>query len=393
MPEPFPKRITQPFNHPVSIPESGLYSIFIIASCRSGKQIKQYGGEDLRVEIDNTILREIPGIARKQQYDIPPTWSGTQLQGKTKTVIFILRLQAGAHTLKFFPYRGSEITNEPKIKKLSDPRNISFPLEAKAETGDRRPWYTVILIDLPLKTFTVDATIHGRFQDSDDVKIIIDGRPKENLLSKKYRWWHWAGSILRKLSGQAHQKETFTENLRRGDHYIELWADRQPTLHNIELDLGVMPRVPTVDDPEWTGDFKDDTEQMMLARAIFGEARDQNLSDQVRIGIAWSIRHRVEDPRWGDTYNKVITQKEQYSAFNEDDKNWEYVKNPLHAKNAIDQKMWLRCYEIAGQVMQGEAPNPINGANHYYDISIETPRWAESAEFIIQINTVRFYKL
>ncbi len=59
----------------------------------------------------------------------------------------------------------------------------------------------------------------------------------------------------------------------------------------------------------------------------------------------------------------------------------------------LDKKMWSHCYEIAGQVMRGAVQDPVSGANHYYDIHLNTPRWAKKENFIRQINTVRFHKL
>lgn len=150
--------------------------------------------------------------------------------------------------------------------------------------------------------------------------------------------------------------------------------------------------IPAVDDPEWTGDFKDDTEQMILARAIFGESRNEILPDEARIGVGWSIRRRVEDSRWGDTYSTVITQPKQYAAFKTADPNYEYVKNPLWDNSEVDKKSWLKCYKIAGQVMYGQVADPVYEANHYHDISQE-PYWVKDAKVLIQIGRIKFYKL
>ncbi|MDP3997498.1 MAG: hypothetical protein Q8P73_03290 [bacterium] len=49
---------------------------------------------------------------------------------------------------------------------------------------------------------------------------------------------------------------------------------------------------------------------------------------------------------------------------------------------------------MAGQVMDGFADDPTNGANHYYDVTQNyTPTWVDDDKFVIQINTVRFYRL
>ena len=356
-------------------------------------------------------LREIPPLARKQEYDIPPAWSGTQSQGLPKTVVFVLRLAAGEHTLNFVPYRGAEILAEPQVKLVADPRSWLAVANKQAEENDRRPWQMIALINLPLKSISLDATAEWRWRDSDDLKLIVDGvvKPNPSWLAILRKDWLLSGSLLKWLRKSQQQHFAFEENLPVGIHYIELWTDRQPRVHVLKLDLGEVAedeaqpeeppteepaqRVPTVDDPEWTGDFEDDTEQMILARVIFGEARDSLLSDKVRIGIGWSIRRRVEDNRWGATYNDVITQPSQYSALNEDDDNREYVEDPLHRNDQLYRIMWRRCYEIAGKVIAGELPDPVDGANHYYDISIDEPWWASQETFVIQIDTVRFYKL
>jgi len=81
----------------------GLYAVSITARCQSGKLLGLRGGENLRVEIDDIQLREVPSEDKPQYVDIPPTWNGTELKGLAKTVIFILALDKGDHTLKFVP--------------------------------------------------------------------------------------------------------------------------------------------------------------------------------------------------------------------------------------------------------------------------------------------------
>lgn len=240
MSEPFPKRITQPFSHPFVIQKAGLYAITIVATCRSGIQTGQAGGEDLRVEIDGLQLREIPPVARTQLFNIPPTWNGSQLQDKPQTVIFILRLSKGDHSINFIPYRGAEILYVPDVKEMTDAHNLSFYPEVQADDSERQPWYVLALINLPLASLTIDATAYWRWFDSDDIKLIVDGTIKTNSSSFLRRQWLWAGSILKKLSQNERQEKTFTENLPQGDHYIELWADRMPILHKIKIELGDM---------------------------------------------------------------------------------------------------------------------------------------------------------
>lgn len=390
----FNKSITENFDHNFIINKRGLYAVSITASCRSGKQTSQRGGEDLRIEIDGKKLREIPAKDKPQYKDILTTWNGTDLKGLKKTVIFILWLEKGNHKITFAPYRKAKIENI-KIDFVKDTSKIEFSLEKQAEDGDRRPWHAFALINLPLKFLSANITTKWRLKDSDDVKLIIDNKIQKNKFSIFHRNWLWSGSIFKKFFQKETQEKNIKTDLSQGIHYIEFWADRMPVLHNVELDFGEaikIKRIPTKDDPEWTGNFYDDTEQIILSRAIFGEAR--SLSDKGKAAVGWTIKNRVEDlSRWSNNYHDVILEKKQYSVFNETDKNLPFVKNPFQDKTQIDE--WFKCYEIAGKVMQGEIKDLTNGANHYFSNFIPTPDWAKSkqSEFKIQIGNTLFYNL
>ncbi|MBU4348144.1 cell wall hydrolase, partial [Patescibacteria group bacterium] len=389
------KKITKQFIYKFNISQKGLYSISISATCKSGKILGLFGGEDSRVEIDGLKLREIPAKGKPQYFNIPSAWNGTKLKGLPKTVIFILELDKGQQTIKFIPKRGVVIEKEPEIKLIRDSRSIRLNLNSTAENRNGQPWITLTLIDLPLKILDVSVKCAKRFLDSDDVKLIIDGDIQKN---KQANWWaknwYWQG---RRLQGKT-EETRFYPKLPQGIHYLEFWADRQPTLNWVGMDLGMKedeaPRnnkIPTVDNPKWTGDFNDDTEQILLARTIFGEAR--SLPEKGRIAVGWSIRNRIKDPRRGDTYHKVILQPIQYSAFNKEDPNRPFVENPQISEDQIDD--WYECYEIAGKVMRGKVNDPTDGANHYYSDYIRPPYWtkSKSAEFKIKIGNTLFYDL
>lgn len=392
---PYPQRITETEHHSFSVDRAGLYAVRVTARCRSGKQIGEREGEDMRVEIDGVSFRELPPEERTQQFDIPPAWNGTALNGLAKSVIFLLLLRKGEHTMTFVPRRGAVIEHEPTITRFDDLNNVVLDLEEQAEDGNRRPWLTVALVDLPLVRIEADITAEWHVRDSDDVKLIIDNVIERNPHALLHKYWLWSGSIFKKLFRNERQARTIERSLERGVHYIELHADRTPTLHSITIDLGdfSLPRIPTVDDPIWTGDFHDDTDQMLLARLVYGEARDQN--DRAKIGVAWSVRNRVEANRsdWGSTYYDVITDPEQYSAFKVDDSNYKLVKDPFYTNNPIDRAAWRASYAIAEQVLLGTVDDPTSGSNHYYDDSAERiPSWATSESFIIKIDRIIFHR-
>ncbi|MBI3335886.1 MAG: cell wall hydrolase [Candidatus Portnoybacteria bacterium] len=388
----FNERIDGAFDYKFLADKEGLYIIEISARARGEKQIGNdaTNDDDLRIEIDG---RKFPKLDNPQRYlDAPAAFSGGRLHNLKKTVFFFIQLSKGKHTVSFVP-DGSPFSEEITIEFAGgNPSTIDLNINQRAEDGDRRPWITFVLVDLPLAKVQSVIKAEQRFLDSDDVKIIIDDETKRNLRNGLRKFWFWLGSMLKGRK----QTDTFTVNLKRGLHYLEFWADRTPTLQSISFNFGeIVKRIPNLYDPEWAGDptFKDDSEQMILARAIFGEARDERLSDRTRIVVGWSIRNRVEGSRRATSYYEVILQPKQYSAFNEEDKNRPYVEDPLHAGSPLDKKAWFACYEIAGQVIRKELEDPTDGANHYYDQSMATPYWATKENFKIKIDTIFFHRL
>src|SRR3989338_2300711 len=179
----FPQKISSPFEFVFIVPKDGFYAVFVSARCQSGKQSGNRSGEDLRVEIDNHKFREIPAADKPQYQDIPVAWNGSQLNGLKKTVIFIMGFPEGEHTINFIPDKGATIEAGPLIEPINSTSDIWFNLQEQAEDGDRRPWYAIALIDLPLKKLSAEVTAGWRFGDSDDVKLIVDGAIKENIFS------------------------------------------------------------------------------------------------------------------------------------------------------------------------------------------------------------------
>lgn len=230
------KQITQQYNHSFKISKAGLVAISISARCKPRKQLNSNRDEDLRVEISGLQFREVPPEKNIQLFNIPASWNGTKLKGLKKTIVFLIVLSKGEHILRFVP-RNSAFIEDVKVEELSGIQNPKFNLEEQAEDGDRRPWHTFVLIDLPLKTITAKVTTKYRWWDSDDVKLIIDGKTQINKLSIFHRYWFWAGSLVKKLFKKETKEHTFETNLDQGIHYIEIWADKTPVLHEVELDL------------------------------------------------------------------------------------------------------------------------------------------------------------
>ncbi|PJC41041.1 MAG: hypothetical protein CO042_00560 [Parcubacteria group bacterium CG_4_9_14_0_2_um_filter_41_8] len=401
------KKISAPYVHAFQIEKSGLVAIFVSARCKSAKQIKSRTDEDLRAEIDGFGFRELLPEKYIQQYNIPASFNGSELKGLKKTVVFFVMLKKGTHIVNLIP-RPSAYLEDIIVQELMDQKDIAISINEQAEDGDRRPWFTFVLAYATLKSFTISASVQYRLRDSDDLKIIIDNAIQEQEHSRLHRFWAFAGNFLKKIRQEKEQQEKiFSLDFPKTRHYIEIWADRIPILHAVALEIDpaffqdatgeTKKRIPTVDDPKWTGDFVDDTEQMILARAIWGEARDQN--KEARIAVAWSIRNRVEDNRWADTYHAVILEYKQYSAFWEEipnDNNLMALCDPIGTtNNSADRARWTETYEIAGKVIGGDMEDYSNGANFYHDTSISQREFYKrinlQPRLVASVGRLRFY--
>lgn len=227
------KKIKDPYYYHFKLDNSGLVAIFISARCKDR--------EDLRVEINGLGCREIGGEKYKQLFDVPSAFNGARLKGLKKTVVFLTVLQKGEHIISLIPKESATI-EYIKIQEFTGQQNPVIDIEEKAEDGDRRPWYTFVLLDLPLNNFTIEATFQKRFLDSDDIKIIVNGIKKRNFNSTKFKFWYIAGALLSWLipaiKGESKRiKESFSEKSDTGVHCIEFYSDRMPILHSISFDL------------------------------------------------------------------------------------------------------------------------------------------------------------
>lgn len=222
------KKITNAFQYTINISEAGLVAIFVSARCKSN--------EDLRVEINGLKFREIPPEKNVQLFNIPPAFNGSKLKGLGKIVIFLTVLDTGKHTINLIPRNGAFI-EEIEVQELAGKQDLEIEIENKAEDGNRRPWITFVLIDLPLKYLVADIVTKWRFRDSDDVKLIVDNKIQKNNFSIFYRNWLWAGSVFKEFFQKENQIKNVETNLLQGIHYIEFWADRMPVLRQIKFNL------------------------------------------------------------------------------------------------------------------------------------------------------------
>ena len=371
---------------------SSFYLLVLTARVKGEKQISSSAtdDEDLTVTIDDKLFPT----------DSPAAFSGGSLHGFSKIIYVLTFLKGRKHTVELTTDKPSNTATfeSLQIYTLTFKKEFSLPVEQQAEDGDRRPWITLVLDGLPLVSFSPKVTYSRRKRDSDDVKIIVDGKIQGNLWRTiKHFLWRYAGSLLPPFSTKT-EAETFTVTLSSGLHNLEFEADRMPTLHSLVFDFGITPPIPkgipTIDNPLWTEDFYDDTEEMLLARAMYGEAGGE--SYEAKVAVGWAIRNRVEDSknRWGMTYHEVILAKYQYEPFNNPraDSFKKITQPPLD--DLSEKQAWVDSYKAARLVFSGKVTDTTGDANHFYVPSDQPkPDWVDEEQFTVQIGATRFYKL
>lgn len=136
-----------------------------------------------------------------------------------------------------------------------------------------------------------------------------------------------------------------------------------------------------------TQNFQGDSDEVSLARTLFGEAR--NCSDKEKIAIAYTIINRANDNvKWnGADIFSVVHKPWQYCCYNPKDANLPKVKNPL----AYEPKAFLHCLNLSKKILAGEFSDPTRGATSYHEQTI-LPYWAPKMKKVGQIDKHIFYK-
>lgn len=375
---------------------SSFHLLKLTARAKSEKQLGSGSSddEDLTFNLDG---RTFPKLNTKNNLiDSPAAFSGGSLHNLAKTVYLLIFLRGKNHTL-VLNVDNPSITAALEgldVWTTSLDKTVRLDILQQAEDGDRRPWVTFALAGLPLKSLFVDLTLERRYIDSDDVKVVVDGKIQINYRNRLRKYWFFLASAF-----NGNQVDyTFPVNLPSGLHYLELYSDRMPTLTNVVFNFGTTPpipfSVPTADSPKWTGDFYDDPEEMLLARAIFGEA--EGASEKAKVCVGWTIKNRVLEKRkveWGLSLHEVILKENQYEAFVIGSR-LEKMRDPLRFTDEGVKKAWFDSYRIAVGILEGTIPDPTHGATNYYSTPIDkVPYWATKERERLSVENLHFYRL
>ena len=125
----------------------------------------------------------------------------------------------------------------------------------------------------------------------------------------------------------------------------------------------------------------------LLARLIWGEARNQPLRGMVAVACVVLNRFNSERKRYGSTLYNVITRKWQFSCLNDDDPNLaKILGDPGEPITA--------CRTIAYMALDGLINDPTKGATHYHTLNCD-PKWNDNPSLMYYLKTIgdhKFYR-
>src|SRR3989338_3695469 len=328
------KKNTERFSYSFRVEKSGIFAIVVSARAKSWFQnltkfISFFRDDNLAIKINGMSFPKLSG--ERGEFDGEVSWNGNKLKGLGQVNIFVVYFEKGEQNLEFVS-KGSPLLEGIKIHEV-DKHKISIdPSTYFIEDGDKRPWFNVFTNSVGIISIYAKA-IASVSRDDNDLQIRINGIREQNSEPKAHKYWFWCGRVLK---GQPKIFDR-TLNLKPGLNYIEFWADGAPVFNELNIHVTMSNRIPSVDDPLWTGDFYDDSEEMILARVIFGEARSQN--EEAKIWVAATVINRIKaNTWWVKTVHEVILMDQQFESFNKDNDNRFVIQNPTKATHFHDPR-------------------------------------------------------
>lgn len=131
---------------------------------------------------------------------------------------------------------------------------------------------------------------------------------------------------------------------------------------------------------------QDYADRAFAALTVWREARGESAAAQS--GVAHCIMNRVRRPSWwGRDIMSVVFKKWQFSSLTDPQ------DRQLTTWPRTDDPSWTMSLNITCAVLDGTLPNPVPGADSYYDTSIQAPYWATPETFVGQFGRIRFHNL
>lgn len=383
------RKIKKEFDYTFEVEQSGIYAIIVSARAKSWFQnirkfISFFSDDNLALKINGTGFPKLSG--ERGNFDGEASWNGNKLKGLRQTNLFVVYLEKREQNLRFIS-KGSPTLESIEIFRVSRNKIFIDPSKYNIEDGDKRPWFNILTNNVGIISVSAKATANSKSGDDNDFQIRINGIREKNNTEKAHKYWFWCGRVDR---GQPKIFER-TLALKPGFNYIEFWADGMLIFSELNIRVTMSDGIPSIDDPKWTGDFYDDSEEMILARLIFGEARSQ--SEEAKIWVAATVLNRREaNTWWGKTIHEIVLMDQQFESFNKDNKNRFFIENPL--QDPSQKEIWIKCFEIAQNILNVTIKNPTE-ATHFHDTRLTQEYFMEhvipDGKFLKRIDNLYFY--
>ena len=134
--------------------------------------------------------------------------------------------------------------------------------------------------------------------------------------------------------------------------------------------------------PAYGKDFSKDSDEMLLAKMLYGEARSCSTAEKVDVAYT-AVNRAGDNKKWnGTTLRGVILCKSkkgvhQYSCFNKNDPNLPKLENL-----DLSDKTLKECLQVSEDVLSGRYRAQNKEYTHYYAKGSRKPGWAGSKEMI-----------
>ena len=123
-----------------------------------------------------------------------------------------------------------------------------------------------------------------------------------------------------------------------------------------------------------------DSDVELLARTLYGEARDQGEEGMTAVGNV--VLNRLNKKSWyGDSIEEIIKMPYQFSVFNPETKPDEFEQDDNYKATisvTIDDPEYIAAREIALGLLEGKIKDNTGGATHYYNPDEANPSWIDS---------------
>jgi len=138
-----------------------------------------------------------------------------------------------------------------------------------------------------------------------------------------------------------------------------------------------------------TDQEKDDMAVDILARTLWGEARNQGRTGMEAVASAVLNRVKVAQRRggywWGNTVTEVCLKEYQFSCWNANDPN-----RPLLDLVDASDSVFRVALDIAQDAVSGDLTSTVGSATHYHTKAV-SPSWKDAGTHVASLGDHDFY--